>query len=468
MALAALFVASAGAWLAMKPGSEEYAPAPRDAPKKSAPYTGSVSPPAPISADAEQQRIAEEQQRIAEEQRRAAEVKKAEAEVKKAEAEVKKAEAEVKKLAEAETKKVLAENKRKSEEARKLAEESRKAEDHRRAEEQRRQQDSARLAEQQMEAAKRAAAEREIASAKQKEMAAKAAGPVSYAQALALLKEGETAEGVRLLRAAAHAGNGQAAKLLGDLYDSGQGVPMDRHEARRYYDLAESLGAYEPLATRRRGVPSGSSPVGPKTAREPSLPDFPWPPPRPSSQVVLNKTLFKIAQGATTLAALNTQVENALRQAKYEYSYYRAPNGFALVTRLERIDVDGTPQPEEFRFLVPGSREPFTLANYIRQLFFAPAGLYRLIVFVVTDQPFVASGERLSSPAAADLLAKGSNQLSDDFKGASVTSNHSVTALIYEFEKASSQQDASTLTPGRLSANTHLQRAKILPVLESR
>lgn len=199
------------------------------------------------------------------------------------------------------------------------------------------------------------------------------------------------------------------------------------------------------------------------------LPEFPWPPPEPSAQVVLPDSLFRSpGASAPALSAVGARLVSALEQARYfEYSYYRVPNGFALVARLERIGNDGTPLPEQFRFLQPGSQEPFSLSVYVRQLFFAPEGLYRQIVFVVTDQPFTATGPKLDSRAAAKLLSGGANRLSSDYDTAAFTTGHRVSALIYEFSKGAREGDVSMLTPGRLGARTHLDRAGIYPVLSA-
>ena len=132
---------------------------------------------------------------------------------------------------------------------------------------------------------------------------------------------------------------------------------------------------------------------------------------------------------------MGAQLVGALEQARYfEYSYYRVPNGFALVARLERIGPDGTPLPEEFRFLLPGSQEPFSLGVYIKQLFFAPEGFYQQIVIVVMDRPFTATGGTLDAPAAARLLSGGANRLSNDFETMRFTEAHRVSALIYDYE----------------------------------
>jgi hypothetical protein len=94
-----------------------------------------------------------------------------------------------------------------------------------------------------------------------------------------------------------------------------------------------------PRRSNRQTLPEVPRPV------EATLPDFPWPPPAPSTQTVLPNSLFQASGKPTpSLSSVGAQLVGALEQARYfEYSYYRVPNGFALVARLERIGPDGTP-----------------------------------------------------------------------------------------------------------------------------
>ena len=231
--------------------------------------------------------------------------------------------------------------------------------------------------------------------------------------------------------------------------------------AERAPSKSEAREAKEPS----RGV--APSPARASRPAATALPDFPWPPPEPSARTELPNALFTASGKANpSLASVGAHLVSALEQARYfEYSYYRAPGGFALVARLERMATDGTPLPEEFRFLQPGSQEPFSLAVYVKQLFFAPEGFYRQIVFVASDQPFAATGARIDAKGAALLLRSGANRLSGDYETLPFTPEHRVSALIYEFQKGARDGDVSTLTPGRLGARTHLDRAGIYPAL---
>ena len=236
------------------------------------------------------------------------------------------------------------------------------------------------------------------------------------------------------------------------------------------FDIPSGKGGAPPTPATRPPVTGGGPPPAGGSATPQPLPDFPWPPPAPSAQTVLPDSVFRAGGRPTpSLASVGATLVGALERARYsEYSYYRAPNGFALVARLERIDADGTPMPEAFRFLLPSSPEPFSVAAYIKRLFFAPTGLYRQIVFTVTDQPFSATGTPLNAAAAARLLSQGVNTLPREFDTQPFTDGHRVTALIYEFRKGTGQGDVSTLTPSRLGARAHLDKSGIYPALAVR
>ncbi len=191
--------------------------------------------------------------------------------------------------------------------------------------------------------------------------------------------------------------------------------------------------------------------------RPAALPGFPWPPPEPSVQIRLPRQPFA---GATDLGALSARLIGALRKAGYwEHSFHRVPNGFALVTRLERINADGSKVTEDARYRLPGDKETFSLAAYIKRLFFAQPGFYRLIVFIVTDRPFAATGDPIKEKQALKLLRGGANVLPPELSEMEFGAAYGVDALIYEFRKNSGDENVSFLLPGRISPLIHLRNA---------
>lgn len=184
------------------------------------------------------------------------------------------------------------------------------------------------------------------------------------------------------------------------------------------------------------------------------LPQYPWPPEDPSSRISIDQNFIGVS-----LWEVSRHLERALKDAAYfEYSYYSAPGGFAMVTRLEAVNADGTPLRDERRYELPGRRN-FSFVEQVRNLFFAPEGYYRFIAFVVTDLPYLTSDEDLAETEALERLRRGAPALDPDYENRIFSRYHRIEALIYEFRKGSRNGDVETLRPGRLPPQTHLENS---------
>lgn len=196
-----------------------------------------------------------------------------------------------------------------------------------------------------------------------------------------------------------------------------------------------------------------------------SLADFPWPPPAPSAQAPIPATTFRTG-AEPSLAEVGARLTSALDQAGIAWSFYRAPNGFALVSRLERIGEDGARIAGDTGLPAPAADRPFQFSATMAALATAPAGYYRVIAFVVSDGSMVPSARPLSESEAGALADGGAAALPDDFNDRPFTDAHFVTALIYEFRKGEAERDVATLYPGRFNGADHLRSAGLLRVIE--
>jgi len=175
----------------------------------------------------------------------------------------------------------------------------------------------------------------------------------------------------------------------------------------------------------------GDSGIRTRTAHA-ELPAYPWPPERPTSR-------FNLIRADTLFAALSfVEVEQHLRHALaqadyYEMTVYQAPGGFVLATRLEAIDTQGKPLEGTHRYRLPKPEAEFTLSEYLKSLFFAPAGFYRFIIFVITDSPYQTSHEALGEDSASARLHGGASRLPSAYKNLHYSADHRTDALIYEF-----------------------------------
>ena len=120
-------------------------------------------------------------------------------------------------------------------------------------------------------------------------------------------------------------------------------------------------------------------------------PRFSWPPPRSSSSIVIPSQFFKDNHASHLLLS---DIERILRDSLntcgyFEKSYYLVPDGFAIVTRIERINDDGTPKQDVDRWSLESIySDTLSIEDFLKSLFTANQGLYRVIAFIVTADPF--------------------------------------------------------------------------------
>jgi hypothetical protein len=208
------------------------------------------------------------------------------------------------------------------------------------------------------------------------------------------------------------------------------------------------------------GAPSGGGGGG-SSAQSP-MPEFPWPPPSASASYVLPDRLFASNR---TVGDVTEAILAALEQNGYvERSFYRtAPGGVALITRLERINDDGSPSAETERW--PAAAQPNqstrSLLDFLQGLFFVDPGHYRVIVFVLQDLPFSQSAETITAQQAHAWLTLGANVLPPNIAALPFAGSH-VTVLIYEFASDGSKVQVVT---SQLTGKQHLERAGVLAVL---
>ena len=145
-----------------------------------------------------------------------------------------------------------------------------------------------------------------------------------------------------------------------------------------------------------------------------------------------------------------------------ERSFFRTQTGgVALVTRLERINDDGSSVLGSRRWSVvaehPGSTAD--LINFFRGLFFVDPGHYRVIVFILQDLPFSQSSRNISEEEARGWLTSGFNILPSSIAERPFAPGGHCTVLVYEF--ASDGTTVHVVTSG-LTGKQHLEKAGVL------
>jgi hypothetical protein len=192
-----------------------------------------------------------------------------------------------------------------------------------------------------------------------------------------------------------------------------------------------------------------------------TIPAFPWPPPAASGEADIPPNWLPPTGQPTRLSEVAQNLERALRIAKYRWwRYSSVPRGFALVTQMEQISADGTPTSARWSTELPSVRE-LTLFEFIRALASAPPGYYRVIVFIVTDQPWPRSGQPATGDEARRWLTEGFNRLPAEIGDMTYDAGYKTTALVYEFTKRSKSADATQIANSPTQVQEHLKKAGI-------
>lgn len=233
---------------------------------------------------------------------------------------------------------------------------------------------------------------------------------------------------------------------------------------------AKNGGGSPPPADRNGDHgPPDSSGAPAATAGEATLAQFPWPPPQAHSRYKLSRSLLAKQESGTTLGDVADRLEAALQLSGYsQSSYFAVKDGYALVTKVEQMDADGTPKQEPARWeaaLGPLSISNFTLDGYLKALFNAARGYYRVIVFIVSPHPIAEGETRVSRSEAEAWLHKGADRLPRSLRALSYGADFECTALIYEFEQTAPGQQARLRENSPLTGEAHLRKSKILTAL---
>ena len=192
---------------------------------------------------------------------------------------------------------------------------------------------------------------------------------------------------------------------------------------------------------------------------EDELPAYPWPPPKASDVLVLSSVNPDVLPepGQSTLGDLFDRFERALHDAGFDrMAVYKVPGGFAVATRVERIDEKGTPLRDRWVFEEdPGMRQ--MLADF----FFPDTGYFRVLVFTASTRNEKAmSGQKPSRSEAVRWLEQGAPDLPPGRARKRFTEKHVVSVYVYDFEQAGSLH-AELRSPGSGSprARVHLELA---------
>ncbi|MEO1026431.1 MAG: hypothetical protein AAFX07_12855 [Pseudomonadota bacterium] len=214
----------------------------------------------------------------------------------------------------------------------------------------------------------------------------------------------------------------------------------------------------------RRGIGTGSQvdSASSETIEQQGFPQLlPWPPPRASRRLRLDRDLLLAElDAAPQIGDVARYLSAELRARDYDQiGFLGVPgNGFALLTGLEQIDRNAEPLAGSARWISEISVERgFSLRAFLDALLSAPVGNFRVFVFVFTDQQFQENTEQ---PVSTEILEGWSERsvldLPDTLSAQAVRGNHQLTVLVYEFFKTENAAPATLRTPSLWNMRQHL------------
>jgi hypothetical protein len=193
------------------------------------------------------------------------------------------------------------------------------------------------------------------------------------------------------------------------------------------------------------------------------LPAFPWPPPA-GYRTPEPLALDWFGPPDVTAGAWFDLMRRTMSELSSDYEtglFSGPPGGFALVARLERIDASGKPYPGRARWTTEGQPK-LDLVELLGDLFLERPGHFRIVVFVVTDQPNFQADPRVRLPDVRD----GAQVMPPGLATMPLAGKY-VLALVYSFERRQGEQMRAWVD-GSPSTLQHLHAAGIWQRLSKR
>lgn len=192
-------------------------------------------------------------------------------------------------------------------------------------------------------------------------------------------------------------------------------------------------------------------------------PQFPWPPPLPSTKISIPERSF---EDCKTLGEVDDRLVKSLEVNGYDQlSYFLVParkkNGFALVTQCEQTDSDAFSLQDPERWAAEVYVEDGNFFDWIKASLFPNPGYFRIIVFIVTDRAFTTSKKRVHRKTAMDWLDAGADGFPSQLKDVPFTEEHRAIALVYDYKLDENQENAKLMKPSKFTAKNHLTKARI-------
>jgi outer membrane protein OmpA-like peptidoglycan-associated protein len=198
----------------------------------------------------------------------------------------------------------------------------------------------------------------------------------------------------------------------------------------------------------------------------PTIDSLPWPPPRPSIREVLPLNLCHDPAHPTLQGSWDL-IHAAFERAGFpddERTFSIGKNeGFAILGRMEAINDDGTPKPNNARWGSPLGSDPggFSVSQWFKEVFSRVTGRYRVIAIVMTRRTMVTTKDIPTMAHLDSIVDSGPIGPPPAEVGAlAMPASVPCYALIYELERPSIPKNTA-IVPSHIRARDHLAKARM-------
>ena len=159
---------------------------------------------------------------------------------------------------------------------------------------------------------------------------------------------------------------------------------------------------------------------------------FPNPAPLPSARLFIPNYQEELS----TLETVAAHLEGYLQKGGYKNKlrYYYSIDGFAVLTKLERFNKDGSRVNSDRRWVDVFGDGKFSYYQIFKSLFFEVSTQFRMFAFVIASKIVKVSSQPMTAQEAQELLMHGYDTLPEELREV-VLNPKNLSVLVYHFHQ---------------------------------
>ncbi len=191
---------------------------------------------------------------------------------------------------------------------------------------------------------------------------------------------------------------------------------------------------------------------------------FPNPAPIPSAKFFLPNYQTDLE----TLDEVAIHLEGVFNKAGYKdkLRYYYSIDGFALLSKLERFNKDGTEVSSNKRWVNVFGDGKFSYYQIFKSLFFEVSTEFRMFALVIASKNAKIGSQIMTAQVAQELLMHGYETLPEELKK-KILNPKNLSVLVYHFHQNDIGEVPELDLSGNISAENYLKTAGLSEILQN-